>query len=45
VSINFDEFQSLVENSMIHIVSAPHKRGILESKENCVRLILGLPYA
>ena len=42
VSMNIDEFQSLVENSMVHIVSASHKRGILELKEDCVRLILGL---
>ena len=43
--MNFDEFQPLVENSIVHIVSASQKRGILELKENYVRLILGLLYA
>ena len=29
VSISFDRLQPLVENSMVHIVSAAHKRGNL----------------
>lgn len=44
VSVNFDKLQSFIENSIVHITSAPDKQGILESKENYVRLILGLPY-
>ena len=47
VSINFIliSYNRFVENSMVHIVSVAHKRGVLGSNENYVCLILGFLYA
>ena len=38
-------YSRFVENSMGHLVSVVHKRGVLELNKNYVRLILGLLYA